>query len=314
MRQSIRGYADGVGEQVAGGGTLQTTAAEMAAVRDLVDGSDDLRHTLLDPGVPAASRRAVMNDLLRGKVGEPTLRLLAYTIETEKAPDAAADLSWMVTRLDAAARGREAGGETVLGHKSAEERVDGYATAILETVGGTGGGDGARRALGEIEDELFRFMRIVGGSEELRNALSNRVVPASARKALVVDLLRERATPATTSLAVYATQVGRPRDFEALLAYLVDRVASESSRRLAEVRAAIDLDTEQRQHLASALSRVAGHAVDVRVTVDPSILGGFVATIGDTVVDGSTRHRLELLRERLDMPEAEHRQETAADG
>jgi F-type H+-transporting ATPase subunit delta len=42
----------------------------------------------------------------------------------------------------------------------------------------------------------------------------------------------------------------------------------------------------------------------VRVIVDPTVLGGFVATIGDTVVDGSARHRLDLLKERLEMPEA----------
>ena len=99
--------------------------------------------------------------------------------------------------------------------------------------------------------------------------------------------------------------MGRPRDYEALLSHLVDRVAAESNRRLAEVRTAVDLDDDRRSQLAEALSRVAGRPVDVRVTVDPAVLGGFVATIGDTVVDGSTRHRLELLKERLDTPEAE---------
>jgi F-type H+-transporting ATPase subunit delta len=106
-------------------------------------------------------------------------------------------------------------------------------------------------------------------------------------------------------LASYATQVGRPRDFENILAHLVDRVAAESNRRLASVRTAVDLDDSRRAQLAGVLSRLAGRAVDVRVTVDPTILGGFVATMGDTVVDGSTRHRLDLLKARLDMPESD---------
>ena len=100
--------------------------------------------------------------------------------------------------------------------------------------------------------------------------------------------------------------MGRPRDYEALLAHLVDRVAAESNRRLAEVR--VRRRARRRpppRSWPSALSRVAGHPVEVRVTVDPTVLGGFVATIGDTVVDGSTRHRLELLKDRLDTPEAE---------
>ena len=49
---------------------------------------------------------------------------------------------------------------------------------------------------------------------------------------------------------------------------------------------------------------MAGQRVEVRVVVDPSVLGGFVATIGDTVVDGSVRHRLDLLKERLVLSEA----------
>jgi F-type H+-transporting ATPase subunit delta len=90
-----------------------------------------------------------------------------------------------------------------------------------------------------------------------------------------------------------------------LLAHLVDRVAAERNRRLAEVRVPIELDEERRQHLADALGQVAGHPVQVRLTVDQTVLGGFIATMGDTVVDGSTRHRLDLLKERLIMPEAE---------
>jgi F-type H+-transporting ATPase subunit delta len=139
----------------------------------------------------------------------------------------------------------------------------------------------------------------------LLEALSNREIDAVTRRSLVEDLLRGRASPTTTRLAAYATQVGRPRDYENLLAHLVDRVAAESNRRLATVRTAVDLDDERRRHLATALSRVAGHDVDIRVTVDPTVLGGFVATIGDTVVDGSTRHRLDLLKARLDTPEAD---------
>ena len=65
------------------------------------------------------------------------------------------------------------------------------------------------------------------------------------------------------------------------------------------------LDEDRRQHLAAALSLVAGHPVEVRLTLDPSVLGGFVATMGDTVVDGSIKHRLELLKDRLATPEAE---------
>lgn len=302
MRQSIRGYFDGlVGTSRSAGQSADTgsLASELRAVHGLIESSDDLRSVLTDSGVPVASRRAVVNDLLSSRVGAPTLKLLDFTLDADRPADFVDNVGWLASRAEAAARGARAsaGADLVLGHKAAEERLDGYATALLAPIEG-------EAALTDIEDELFRFMRTVSSSEELRAALSNRDVPPAARQAVVEDLLRNKATPTTVSMAAYATQVGRPRDYEALLAFLVDRVAAENDRRLADVHAPVDLDESQRQHLASALSRLVGRNVEVRVTVDPSVLGGFVATIGDTVVDGSARHRLEILKERLVLPEA----------
>jgi F-type H+-transporting ATPase subunit delta len=160
------------------------------------------------------------------------------------------------------------------------------------------------RGLTQVEEDLFRFLQIIDASVQLRTALSSREVSAGARKQLVEDLLSTRATPTTLSLASYATQVGRPRDYEDLLSFLVDRLSLESHKRMAEVRSAVEMDEQQQRDLSDALRRVVGYEVQLRVTVDPSLLGGFVATIGDTVVDASARHRLELLRDRLVLPEA----------
>jgi F-type H+-transporting ATPase subunit delta len=296
VRQSIRGYTDGVIDQTEPAALTQT-AAELAAVRDLIDQSEELRRTLLDPGVPTTARRAVVSDLFTNRVGAPTLRLLTFAVKSDRAIETVENVGWLAERVNASAHGRHLTGETTLGHKAAEERVDGYATAILEGVGD-------RSELSEVEDELFRFLRIIDGSEGLRGPLSDRAVPADVRKSLVTDLLSSRATPTTLNLAGYATQVGRPRDYLDLLDYLVARVAAERSRRVAEVRSAVEMDDRQRANLAAALGRIIGHVVDVRVSVDPSVLGGFIATIGDTVVDGSSRHRLDLMKERLVQPEA----------
>jgi F-type H+-transporting ATPase subunit delta len=150
---------------------------------------------------------------------------------------------------------------------------------------------------------MYRFLAILGESDELRAAVTDRDIPTDARTKLVADLLHDRAHDITTRLATYAALIGRPRDFPTLIEHLVERVAAETNRRLADVRSAVEMDDEQRQHLAAALKAVVGHDVHVRVTVDPSLLAGFVATVGDTVVDGSARHRLEILKERLVMPE-----------
>jgi F-type H+-transporting ATPase subunit delta len=297
VRQSIRGYTDGVVEQAADSGQLQAVASDLAGVRDLVERTEELQRALVDPGIPASGRRGIVTDLFDGKVGTHSLRLLVSVVDRDRAGETIANISWLALRAEAATRSLKPTGDTILGHRAAEERVDGYAAAVLESVP-------ARSHLAEIEDQLFRFLQTVRGATNLRETLSNRTIPSGARRQIVVDLLTGKADPTTVRLAAYCTQVGRPRDYEDLLDHLVQRVAAESNRRLAEVRAATDLDRDQQDQLAAALRRVIGHEVEVRVTVDPSLLAGFVATVGDTVVDGSARHRLELLKERLEMPEA----------
>jgi F-type H+-transporting ATPase subunit delta len=298
VRQSIRGYTDAIIEQAGGQSELAQVASELAGIAELLKGSEDLRRVLSDPDVPLPARRGVVTDLLQSRVSDTALKLVTFALEADRAAEFPENVSWLATRIDASARQLAPVGDVVLGRRAAIERVDGYATAGLQNIEG-------RDALGNIEDELFRFMRVVVGSHELLAALSNREVDTATRRSIVVDLLQGRATATTVELASYATRVGRPRDYPDLLAHLVDRVAAESNRRLATVRTAVDLDDPRRDRLAGVLSRIVGHTVDVRVTVDPAVLGGFVATIGDTVVDGSTRHRLDLLKARLDSPEAE---------
>jgi F-type H+-transporting ATPase subunit delta len=298
VRQSIRGYTDAVIEQVGARGELAEVASELQSIVDLVRGSQDLRWVLTDPDAPVPARRGVVIDLLEPRVRPSSLRLVIFALEADRATEFEDDLAWLASRIDAAADDLVPVGDVTLGRRAAVERVDGYATALLQDIED-------RELFGDIEDELFRFMRIVAGSDELVAALTTREIDVRARRSLVVDLLQGRASSATIRLAAYATQIGRPRDYEFLLSHLVDRVAAETNRRLAIVRTAVALDEPRRAHLAGALSQVAGRAVDIRVTVDPTVLGGFVATIGDTVVDGSTRHRLDLLKARLDMPEAD---------
>ena len=75
--------------------------------------------------------------------------------------------------------------------------------------------------------------------------------------------------------------------------------STERDHVLAEVRTAVDLSGEQRERLAAALSRATGHTVDVKVVVDPSVIGGVVARVGDEVFDGSIANRLEGAKQAL---------------
>jgi F-type H+-transporting ATPase subunit delta len=303
VRERIRGYADAVIEE-SSSRDVSRLAEDLASIRDVISGSADLRLVLTDSGIPAHARRGVISDLWGSRASADAMRLLAYVIEADRAAEVADDIDWLATRAAASRDGLVEYGSGVLGHHAALERIDGYATAVLEPVQDQGlaarvASQLRHSTLGDVEDDLFRFQRIVAGSTELSDALTSRDLPPAVRRSLVESLLGSKAAPATVRLAGYAATVGRARDYLSLLDALVERVASETQRRIASVRAPVDLTDAQQQRLAAALSRLVGQRVEVRVIVDPSVLGGFVANIGDTVVDGSARHRLDLLKERL---------------
>jgi F-type H+-transporting ATPase subunit delta len=148
-----------------------------------------------------------------------------------------------------------------------------------------------------VEDELFRVARALEGSDELQSALADPQLPAARRQQIVEDLLGSGADPTTVAIVSLLVGVGRSNEIPAIIDAFVTRAARESGREVAMVRAAVELTSEQQQRLAEALSANLGRDVTVRVIVDPSVLGGIVTQIGDIVIDGSVRHRLNQLRE-----------------
>ena len=173
-----------------------------------------------------------------------------------------------------------------------EPRIEGYANALFEVARVEG-------SLAEVEDELFRFARTLEGSDELRSLLTDAAVPVARRQGVVEDLLGDKASPVTTNLVAFVVGSGRARDLPAIIDRLVQRAAAEKDRVVAEVRSAIPLTQEQQSRLADALGRATGKAVEIKAVVDPGMLGGVIAQVGDTVIDGSVRTRLDQLREAI---------------
>ena len=173
-----------------------------------------------------------------------------------------------------------------------DARIDGYARALFEIARAEG-------TLDEVEDELFRFARSFEASDELRSALTDDSVPAAKRQAIVEDLLGGKATGTTTQLVSMVVGSGRGRDLPAIIDKLVARASSSKNLAVAEVRTAVELTDDQQARLKAALANATGKQVNLKVVVDPSVLGGVVATVGDTVIDGTVRTRVEQLKSRL---------------
>jgi F-type H+-transporting ATPase subunit delta len=173
-----------------------------------------------------------------------------------------------------------------------DARIEGYAKAMFEIARAEG-------TLDEVEDELFRFARSFESSDALRNALTDEMIPADKRQAIVEDLLGGKATSTTAQLVSMVVGSGRGRDLPAIIDHLVQRASSAKNLEVAEVRTAVELTPDQQARIGAALANATGKQVNLKVVVDPEVLGGIVATVGDTIIDGSVRTRLDQLKARL---------------
>ena len=173
-----------------------------------------------------------------------------------------------------------------------DARIEGYARALFEVARADG-------TLDEVEDELFRFARSYESSDALRNAITDEHVPVEKRQAIVEDLLDGKATPTTVQLVSMVVGSGRGRDLPAIVDSLVQRASSAKQLDVAEVRTAVALTDDQQARLKAALENATGKQLNLKSVVDPSVVGGIVATVGDIVIDDSVRTRIDQLKSRL---------------
>ncbi len=173
-----------------------------------------------------------------------------------------------------------------------DERIEAYATALLEVARAEG-------LLKRVADEAYQVARAFESSPDLRDALSDPRLPAERKQEILADLLGDRALPLTRALVVMVVMAGRIADLPEVANRLAEMSAEQESRVVAEVRSATELDEATRRRLEESLSRATGKRVEVRTVVDHTLMGGLVARVGDTVIDGSLRHRFEELRQLL---------------
>lgn len=243
---------------------VRAIAADLHAVVLLLDRTVVLRRVLTDPARSGQSRAEFLAQLLRGQVGGEAADLLGGVVRAR----------WSQPRdlVDAVA----------------ELSVD------AEIIGAQRDG-----SLDDLEDELFRFGRIVAGQPELRSVLSDPTVSDARKAGLVSGLLDGRARPVTQRLVTRLVAHPRSRNLETGLEEYARLAAERRRRMVALVTVALPLTEEQNTRLAAALSRLYGHDVNLNVQIDESVVGGVRVQIGDEVIDGTVASRLDEVGRKL---------------
>lgn len=172
------------------------------------------------------------------------------------------------------------------------ERINGYAQGIFEMASGEG-------ELEKVESELLAISRAFETSPDLRSSLTDPQLPLEKKQGIVEGLIGGRASSLTVGLVQLMVSQNRVSDLPSIARSVAEAAASSRDKALAEVRSAVPLDDETVKRLAASLGRATGKNVDVRVVVDPSVIGGIVATVGDTVIDGSIAKRFDSVRQAV---------------
>ena len=238
---------------------------DLAAIGALLDGDVSLRRLLTDPSRDPQQRAQLVASLLTGKVGEPAVELVAGTVRSRwSRPRDLADA------VDMLATGAE--------------------LALAERAG----------ALDAVEDDLFRFGRILAAEPELVAGLSERI-PAAQRAALVDSLLAGKANPSALRLIRRLAAAPRGRSVVAGVEEL-SRIAAERRQRItALVTAAVPLTEAQRERLSGILARAYGRDIRLNVELDQELIGGMTIRIGDDIIDGSVAGRLAETARRVSL-------------
>ena len=173
-----------------------------------------------------------------------------------------------------------------------DDEVRGYAQALLSIAEAEG-------VLDRVQDELYAFAKSVERHADLREALTDEALPAERKKAVIDELLAERAHPLTATLVGFLVDAGQARRIGPIAEELAREAAHRAEHTLAEVTVALPLTEAQRSKLADALEKATGHPVELKVVVDPSVIGGVIARVGDEVFDGSVASRLAEAKQYL---------------
>lgn len=265
-RRSLSAAKDRLGSALADASAAQAASlgGELFAVTGLLDRERALRRNLSDTSIDPAARSGLAESLLSGRISAAAVTEVAGLV-ADRWSDST-DLADAVEEL------------AVLASCAAADR------------------DGQ---LDEVEDELFRFGRIVGADPGLRYALSNLFVPAEGRRSLVTDLLTGKASEPALLLISQAASYPRGRSMDASLELYGNVAAALRERLIAEVHVAVPLGREQRSRLTALLAAAYGHDVHLNVVVDSELVGGMTVRIGDELINGSVASRLAELRREL---------------
>lgn len=246
---------------------LSALSSELVSVAQMLDREIVVTRYLTVPSEDGAPRVQLLERLLSGKVGETTLDVLRSAVSERWSANS--DL------IDA------------IEHISRQ--------ALLEVAD-------REDKVAEVEEQLFRFSRILDAQPRLAILLGDYAVPVEGRVNLlrkVLDSASGRVDPIVQSLLIQTVELLRGQPAEEAIQFLAEVAVARRGEVVAQVGAAAELSDAQRTRLTEVLTRIYGNPVAVQVQIDAELLGGLLIAVSDEVIDGTLASRLTAAQAQL---------------
>jgi F-type H+-transporting ATPase subunit delta len=246
---------------------LSTLADDLTSVAGLLIRESVVTRYITVSAEDAAPRVRLLERLVSGKVGQPALDVLKKAVsERWSAETDLVDALELVARQALLIRAERAG------------------------------------QLDDVEDQLFRFSRILDAQPRLALLLGNYEVAPDARIRLlrkVLDSAGAGVSPITAELLAKTVELLRGQSAEKAVQGLAEVAVARRGEVVARVSAATELSDAQQTRLTEVLSRIYGHPVTSQIQIDPELLGGLAITVGDEIIDGTLSSRLAAAQSQL---------------
>ncbi len=150
------------------------------------------------------------------------------------------------------------------------------------------------RTLEDIQEIATLFSK-----RTLAYLLKEPKLPAQRKESALRQALASRVLPTSLNLALLVVQRDLVEAMPNIARELAQLVLDYKNQAVAEVTTAAPMDEQQLNSVKQALERNTGKSILMHTKVQPEILGGVIARVGDQVIDGSIRHRLAALKQQL---------------
>ena len=261
-RLSLQAVLETANSEISGGDPREIGEGTLAVVGVLAE-NVTLRKALADSSESAERKQQLLRTLFSTRITDAVLRISDEAVGRRWARTQDLVTSLEVAGVTAIAAAAQAGGQ-----------------------------------LGQVEEEIFRFARLLESDHELSRALDSQA-DGQSKLTLVSDLLAGKAQADTITLVEQAVLFPRGLRVATALDQYSDILAARQQRSVADVTVAKPLSEAQTQKLTVALSASYGRDLVLNVQVDPAVVGGVRVQVGDEMMSSTVADRLSEVQRKL---------------